>query len=259
MNVYETRADDSGYFLFEHRSIEITHAHFHSAYECIFMESGELEVVLDGKELVLHAGECLFVKSLSVHAYKCTGANRAYVIVADGSCFTEYLSPAASETFPEIFAFDDFPLLQYLYGVCEGIRDPKGAYVAFRGAVQLLTATIAEKVPLVRRSENKDAALICKILQYAQNDPRADLTLGSLGEVFSYSKEHLSRVIHKYLRENWNTYVNRLRVHAVKKMMDENRESASVTQFVYDCGFESLSTFYRAYKREFGGAPKNGN
>ncbi|MDE6398455.1 MAG: AraC family transcriptional regulator [Clostridiales bacterium] len=257
MDVYETRADNSGYFLFHHRAIKITYAHFHSAYEFIFMESGELEVVLDGKELVLHAGECLFVKSLSVHAYKSTGENKAYIILGDASCFKEYLSPASRETFPEVFAFDDFPFLQNLHDLCNGMQDSKGAYVAFRGAMKILAATLAQSVPFVRRTENKDSALICKVLRYAQTNPQADLTLGSLGNAFSYSKEHLSRVIHKYLRENWNTYVNRLRVHAVKKMMDENGESASVTQFVYDCGFESLSTFYRAYKREFGVAPKN--
>lgn len=59
------------------------------------------------------------------------------------------------------------------------------------------------------KREDKRSILVCEILRYAQANARGDLSLAVLSRRFGYSREHLSRLLHTYLRENWNHYVNR--------------------------------------------------
>ena len=72
---------------------------------------------------------------------------------------------------------------------------------------------------MVKRRDNEQCTLICKILRYAQEHLREDLSLSVIAQQFGYCKEHRSRFLHKYIKENWNNYVNRIRVEEVKRLL----------------------------------------
>ena len=80
----------------------------------------------------------------------------------------------------------------------------------------------------------------------------------ALSREFGYSREHLSRILGRYLSEGWNGYVNRLRARRAEEMLSE-RPGENVLKIAYECGFESPNTFYRAYRREFGKSPRRSN
>ena len=124
-----------------------------------------------------------------------------------------------------------------------------------RIAVKILFSEISESAPFIPRKADKQSALVCSVLQYAEERLCEDLSLAALARVFNYSQEHLSRVLHGYLSENWCAYVNRLRVRRAETLL-KNDPSLSVLDAAFACGFDSPNTFYRAYKREFGKKPR---
>ena len=113
---------------------------------------------------------------------------------------------------------------------------------------------LAEENGLVNTSESKQTELVCSILKYAVENPKNDLSLGTISDKFDYTREHLSRLLHKYLQENWNTFVNRIRVKKADNMIKQNQ--GTILDILYECGFDSPNTFYRAYKKEFKKSPK---
>lgn len=254
LSYYELFAEGRGYYLFQHRALRGVAAHFHSAIEFVFVERGEAEINIEGETRIVSAGNACFVDSFRVHSYRDLGSS-VYVFLGDGAYFERFFRQHKGQTFPRFFPFDDFPLLGSLLDFCERTQNTDNVRTVFGGAAEILCGVLAERVALEQKREDKLSAFVCDILSYAANNAEGDLSLAALSATFGYSREHLSRILHRYLRESWNDYVNRLRVIKAECILRENK-SANVLQTAYDCGFESSNTFYRAYKKEFGRSPK---
>lgn len=255
MSYFELRAEEKDYYYFTARTPQETEAHFHSAPEFLFVESGSQEVVVDGEKRILEAGEGCFADSFCVHAYKYAQGVRAYVLLGDKSHFEKFFLAMQERVPPTFFRFENFGLLEELCRrTAKNFTKDVSRIAALEGAVNLVLAELAESVPFIERSKNKQTSFVGQILEYAQENARGDLSLSALSKEFGYSQEHLSRLLHKYLAENWTTYVNRLRVrHAHARLL---KNDGTVSEIALDCGFESLNTFYRAYRKEYGKSPR---
>lgn len=253
MSYYELPAEGRGYYLFDHRPLDNARAHFHSAMEFVFIESGSAEATVDGETKLLSAGQACFADSFRVHSYRDAESSSAYILVGDRSPFDDFFRAQGDRAFPSFFSFAGFGFLENLYSLCS----ERGRYAAtlLCGAAEMLLARLAESVPLQARSRDKNAELVCSVLRYAEANAADDLSLSALSRQFGYSREHLSRILGRYLSEGWNGYVNRLRARRAEKMLAEG-EGENVLQIAYACGFESSNTFYRAYRREFGKNPR---
>lgn len=80
MSYYELPAEGRGYYLFEHRMLGDARAHFHSAVEFVFVESGRAEAIVDGESRLLSAGQACFSDSFRVHFYREAAQASVYVL-----------------------------------------------------------------------------------------------------------------------------------------------------------------------------------
>ena len=258
MDYYELPAEGRGYYMFDHRPLMNAKAHFHSAVEFIFMEKGYAEVNVGGERRLLSAGEACFADSFCVHSYVDNPDNLVYVFLGDRNYFDPFFRERSGRVFPRFFPFSDFGFLQTLYGLCGLPRgDGAASRTVFGGAAQILLASLAEKIPLVKRENDKQSAFVCEILKYAQSHVEEELSLSVLSDRFGYSREHLSRILHKYLTETWNAYVNGLRVQKAGAMLtrfapapparlryrfevgsDEGSLPAGQKEFYEECGWQ---------------------
>ena len=62
-------------------------------------------------------------------------------------------------------------------------------------------------------------------------------------------------ILNKFLGESWNSYVNRIRAYKAQNILYYN-PNKSISEILYECGFNSPNTFYRAFIREFGIHPR---
>lgn len=256
MSYYELRAEQKGYFHFYHREQYETPAHFHGSIELLFVESGELPVSIDGETRVLTSGEGYFCDSFSVHRIAASQNTSSYALLGKREYFERAFAFFDQNTPPRFFRFDNFSLLRLLCDLCsQNYQNDRGRYATFEGTIDLVLGEIAKETPLQPKKTDKKNSLVCEILQYAEENPQADLSLLSVAKRFGYSHEYLSRILHKYLMEHWNSYVNRLRVRRADALL-KTQTDRSVLDVAYECGFDSPNTFYRAYKKEFGKAPK---
>ncbi len=73
-----------------------------------------------------------------------------------------------------------------------------------------------------------------------------------LASEFSYNKYYLSELINKNLKCGLTEFLNRVRLEHFISQYDESR---TVESQLYECGFRSKQTFYRAYKTQYGELP----
>ncbi len=254
MELYELRAEDNNYVCFRNGAPVPTYTHFHGAIEFLFVERGEIQVTLDNETVVLRKGDACFSDSFCLHAYHAENPKDAavFVFLGDKTLFERIFATLGGIP-PKFFRFENIDLLRHLCTLY--MQNDGGRYATFEGCAYILLAEIAKNYPPLPRKENKQSTLVCKTLRYAQEHYKDDLSLDALARAFGYSKEHLSRLLSKYLRENWNHYVARIRVRKAHEQLLAD-PAASVLQVALEHGFESANTFYRAYKREYGAPPR---
>ena len=77
-----------------------------------------------------------------------------------------------------------------------------------------------------------------------------DLSLGILAKYLDISEKNCSQFFSTSLQTNFNRYINKLRVEAFKEKVKSGKlNNLTLLAIAYDCGFDSKSTFNRAFKQ----------
>ena len=243
---YELEAEKNNYYYFEKKHIDFESAHFHSAIELLIVIEGQVEVSINGEKRTIEPNEGVFVDSFQVHSYKCSKDSLIYVLVGNNRYFSDFFNFTNNKKPSTIFKLNNLEKINILYKEFESLK--KGKEIYFSGLINIILSYIIQDNHLLERKENNESSLICNILKFADEHYQEDLSIKILSKKFGYSKEHLSRFLHKYLNENWNNYLNRIRINIFIKKRKENPQK-NILELVFESGFNSQSTFYRAYKK----------
>lgn len=82
------------------------------------------------------------------------------------------------------------------------------------------------------------------------------LSLDKLSEELHMSTGKLSSLINQYSGNNFSDYINSLRVEEAKKLLENpDFEGYTIVSIGLECGFNSKSTFYAAFKKFTGQTP----
>jgi AraC-like DNA-binding protein len=77
------------------------------------------------------------------------------------------------------------------------------------------------------------------------------LTLPKLAQKLSVSLHSLSREINNYYHQNFTEYINSFRIEEACKMLSSDiYDNLTIEGIAYDCGFNSLSSFNSAFKKQ---------
>jgi AraC-like DNA-binding protein/uncharacterized membrane protein YgcG len=155
--------------------------------------------------------------------------------------------------------FDWYPLylpmvaIIYYLGV-------KGYFISYRG----------EQVPTGMAGEDKKGGVVIAgerlehligVLRKSMEEERlwlnADLNLSKLAQHCGAAPKLLSVVLNQYMDTTFNEFVNGYRIDAVKEQLrrPESKE-LTIAGLAYECGFNSLPTFQRAFKATTGMSPR---
>ena len=95
---------------------------------------------------------------------------------------------------------------------------------------------------------------INEVLYEIHRDISAPLRAKRLASIASYSEQHFHRVFKKIVGETVNVYIRRIRLeHAANQLMFG--QQGSVLTVAEKCGFISLSSFNKAFKKQFSLTP----
>ncbi len=84
------------------------------------------------------------------------------------------------------------------------------------------------------------------------------LSMDKLAEALSMSTSHLSKLINTYSGHNFSDYINEFRIVQSKKLLsDKDFKQYTIVAIGLECGFNSKSTFYTAFKKFTGQTPSD--
>ena len=236
--------------------------HCHSGYEIIYVLDGEGRYVVEGTEYELCANTLMVFCPNEFH-YVDVSPNHVYdryVIHFDKSFLqgdSEYLVKRFDEKpFGEgnFYSAMDIPLS--VLSVYERLNNlsvlPKAeAKIMTKMLLGELLVLLSVASPTERKSESEP--LGAKVTRYLNENISAPFSLDELAKKFYVSKFYLCRTFKAYNGVSIVGYINSKRIMLAKEMI-ESGETASNAAF--RVGFGDYSSFYRAYKKTVGHAPK---
>lgn len=95
-----------------------------------------------------------------------------------------------------------------------------------------------------------------KILKYINKNLKEELSVEFLSEKFYISKYYL---MHKFKNETGYTLYNYVLQKRLLMAKDLIKNGEAITKAYMECGFKDYSSFFRAFKKMFGKAPKELN
>lgn len=103
-------------------------------------------------------------------------------------------------------------------------------------------------------SEYQHQARINDVLSQIHRNLDGDLSAARLARVAAYSEQHFHRLFRQYVGEAVHEYVRRVRMeYAANQLMFDSK--TTVAEIAENSGFQSLSSFSRAFRQTFGVPP----
>jgi AraC-like DNA-binding protein len=105
-------------------------------------------------------------------------------------------------------------------------------------------------------ADDKAKLINSKLISLLQKKPiylESDLSLYSLADQLQVKPHYLSQVINQYHQRNFQDFINLYRVKKAKELLIKTQ--LKIEAIAYDSGFNSISTFYTAFKKEMGTTP----
>jgi len=94
---------------------------------------------------------------------------------------------------------------------------------------------------------------INKAIQYIENNLSEELSLDEVSEVVAYSPYHFSRLFKQFTGENIMSMIKRLRLaQSTRELLHKD---SSITEIGLNVGYETSSSFNKAFKQVFGYSP----
>lgn len=244
----------------EHPDTERFLMHTHDGYEAYCFLSGKAKYFVEGTIYPLRPGDILIMKKAESHTLlllKDQPYERIAIHFSTDAIVGEnkdkllsYLNDrplGKNNRFPAAI-FREKNWLYYLNSVCESDNEEtRKLYLTV-----LLTELCASASDI--RPDNEVRDNISEVIAYINSHLSDDLSLDSICSVFHTSRSHTNRKFRQMTGSSMWEYIKRKRLLMAKELLLGGKNPCRVYE---KCGFSEYSSFYRAYKAEFGVSPKD--
>ncbi|MBQ8884798.1 MAG: helix-turn-helix domain-containing protein [Clostridia bacterium] len=256
VNVYEGFRDISSEILISQNENNAFPRHFHRNLELLYVRSGMMKSKIHEETFDCGQDDIIFVPSYYAHEFSTPDASDVVVLNIPYSLISE-LNDFFSKSQLDFF-LGDKEYNKNIREVLELLLRSKETYNQYtlKGFVYILFGLLIHHYPAVQAAKrNNNIELIVKILNYIDQNYQNNISLGEIAEYFNYNKYYISRVFNQYVGKNFKFYLNSVRVQHVVSLYSINPR-ASISSLAFDCGFENMATFYRAFRENYSISPK---
>jgi AraC-like DNA-binding protein len=242
-------------------TIEKTEFHVNEKTKILFVLSGTLEVMTEGKMIHLQTGEIYLVNAGEVVCYigkehNLTMSVQLILLPLEQRKEKFKLSRPLSPTYNESL-YDK--LTQCLASIfVEGAQRKEGFTYIIDGFIQRLVGLLLRYVPRETAEVNPEniaiSDKISAIIDYINDHYQENLTLGKLAETFFISKYYLAHLFKKQLGISIGQYLQEIRLLNSVRMLELTNKS--ILDIALQNGFSTSRSFNEAFKKKNGITPQ---
>ncbi|MBP1546375.1 MAG: response regulator transcription factor [Oscillospiraceae bacterium] len=92
-----------------------------------------------------------------------------------------------------------------------------------------------------------------RVVQYIRANYNRELRLEMLAQIFGYNSAYLGKVFHQYTGENFNNYLDEIRITEAKRLLSQ--EDYKVYEVAEMVGYSNINYFHNKFKKYVGSSP----
>ena len=241
---YEKWREDQNEFSVLDKGNNLFPPHFHENVEIFVSIKGGYKITVNDKPFTVSSGEVLFIDSYDVHAYdeKLSNDELNYVFIIPSKYLGKFRALKGAKSI-------DCPLIKDA-ALCNELVQLYKDFIKMGdetircAAIDLALTLIISRLTLSAKKEKDESSLIKRLLVYAQENFKKDASIADFSFKTGYSKEHLSRIFHRFFKIGFPEYVNTLRFNYVQSELALNGNK-KITSLLFEAGFKSVQSYYR--------------
>lgn len=260
-------------FYYEDKVLSPVSVHQHDYYEIYFFLSGNVDIYLGDTTYPLSYGDiCLVPPGLNHKPLFKDGEQPPYrrIVLWISPAYLDRLTmhyPDIQYCFTEALQqhtyhySTDFGSAQLLFGKLIAILEESAVSTAFHSSITdccistfLLSLNRLMYSHLHASACNDQTTLFSELCNYINTHLEDPLTLDTLSDRFHVSKYHIAHLFKQSMGISTHQYILRKRLYAARNILLSGMPPQEVS---HTCGFGDYTSFFRAFKKEFGISPKD--
>ena len=231
--------------------------HFHRCIELLYVTDGAIECEIGGERFLAERDDVVFTHKCAVHELIPAPDYKDDVLIIGQSYSDDFSSIFQKRTLPAHLSDRAFNRgLRTFFDALGAAneRSGPGAELVKKGLVDVIVGSFLGHYERVPVSATPALGTVVGALNYIDDHFAEPITLESVSDAFGYNKYYFSRLFNRYVGENLNSYVNRVRVRNLVARA-QREEEPRLAALVFEYGFDSMTTFYRSFARLYDGPP----
>ena len=243
----------------------------HDFCELCFVESGEIDLILDTSEITLSKNEIVFIKPNTSHSYRSKDGNQNRAFVICFECPSSSLATLSGVKFERdekdtycmrriidecksTFRMNESGLLEVLSSSSFGGQQAIILQLEYL-LINLLRRHASEKNSgiVFLRGERFYSELVSVIKEHLQSNLAKKISINDVCKKFSYSRSFICKIFKEQTGESLITYFNRLKLEEAKRMLLESE--ATLSEISEILGFSETKYFGTVFKKIYGMSP----
>lgn len=253
--LYEKKADKLDYFLIDDRitNSEIkplnTRAHYHDSIELFVLNSGSVEITVNGVSEMVKSGDIAFFNPCDIHSLFSNDCSGFTLVFSKNYCRSFIESDYSISNFITLSSQDFNELISKIIKFKNLNKENKLNGFLVESFALYILGKLVSSANVTKKTTNKNRDIMLRVIDYIDDNFSNELSLNSISSEFGYTPNYFSSLFNKFTAMSFSDYLNFVRYGKAKKMLNDNKLGLNVTDIATACGFGSMNTFYRAKQK----------
>jgi len=225
--------------------------HWHNECEIIYVNSGKLTVLYNGKHYIVNTGNAVYFESGKTHSIQ-SDENTIISAIQFDSILAK---PLMEKQLASFIINKDYGFEEYYNTLKRELKEKKQHYtLRLEAYITLLITEIFRQEKTQKADEDTTSAVrFSKLLDLIDKQYNY-ITFKEAARFMFLSEAYFSKLFTKLAGMTFSQYLNNVKIEkAIIMLQDEN---LSVTDIAMNCGFNTIRNFNRTFKNITGHSPK---
>jgi len=225
--------------------------HFHAGIELVYVLEGSFSAAINGQPITVRAKEMLVNNCYSVHAYNAVNCSAIITLIPLSVVPSAQKLITSNRFRTNIITEDEKGSLEFYM---RALADNPKNEIMQKGVSYALLGYLTGRIPLDPVTSSDQANVVCRILNYLNDNFTQRLTVEQVAAHFGYSRSRFSHLFKSTIGYSLPQYLNMLRCRSVSEALLTT--DTPVVDLAVGAGFNNAHTFYSAFKAYYHMTPR---